>query len=294
MREADEINKLTGRDYKVKIRGMGFDELTAKIKEINRMLEDTENPVTDSQRKNLESLRATYEKWRKEVVYSFGTVQEGWDGLKGLGSGIEGITSALSGNANAWQTVTGIIDGFLQIYDGIKTIVGIINMLTEVSEAHAAAKVVENVAVVASVGAQAAEAATADATAAAQLPVVAANKAVAASYMELAAAAFFAAHAYIPFAGFGIASGFVAAAKGIVETIGATAFANGGLVSGPTVGLIGEYAGASNNPEVVAPLDKLRNMLVPRDGMSGKVTFKIDGRTLVGVLERETNLKNRS
>ena len=72
-------------------------------------------------------------------------------------------------------------------------------------------------------------------------------------------------------------------------------FANGGIVSGPTVGLIGEYAGASNNPEVVAPLDKLRGMLQPTNDFSGGVVkFKIDGRTLVGVLEKENKVKQRS
>jgi hypothetical protein len=40
-----------------------------------------------------------------------------------------------------------------------------------------------------------------------------------------------------------------------------TAFANGGMVYGPTNALIGEYSGAKNNPEVVAPLNKLRGML---------------------------------
>ena len=34
----------------------------------------------------------------------------------------------------------------------------------------------------------------------------------------------------------------------------ATAFADGGVVYGPTLGLVGEYAGASSNPEVIAPL----------------------------------------
>lgn len=38
-------------------------------------------------------------------------------------------------------------------------------------------------------------------------------------------------------------------------------FAKGGIISGPTVGLMGEYAGARNNPEVVAPLNKLKGML---------------------------------
>lgn len=72
-------------------------------------------------------------------------------------------------------------------------------------------------------------------------------------------------------------------------------FAKGGIISGPTIGLMGEYAGASNNPEVVAPLDKLRGMLQPVENSNGGVVrFKIDGRTLVGILEKETNLKYRS
>lgn len=40
-----------------------------------------------------------------------------------------------------------------------------------------------------------------------------------------------------------------------------TAFANGGIISGPTLGLMGEYSGAKTNPEVVAPLNKLKSML---------------------------------
>ena len=125
--------------------------------------------------------------------------------------------------------------------------------------------------------------------------MITANKAATASYMELAAAAYFAAHAYIPFTGFEIALGFVSAATSIVEGIGLMPFAKGGIVSGPTVGLIGEYAGASNNPEVVAPLDKLRSMLQPVDGMGGGVVrFEIKGRTLVGIIEKETNIKYRS
>ena len=72
-------------------------------------------------------------------------------------------------------------------------------------------------------------------------------------------------------------------------------FAKGGIISGPTIGLMGEYAGASNNPEVVAPLDKLRGMLQPVESFNGGlVRFKIEGRTLVGILEKETNARHRS
>lgn len=296
--EVAEINKLTGREYKVKISGMGFDELTARINELNRLLNDIDHPVTTSQRKDIESLIATYEKWRKEGVMTFDTFRSGYDSLKGIGSGVESITDALEGNGNAWQTVTGIVDGFLLIYDGIKTIVGIINMLSMATSTHTAIKTAEAVAIGASTGAQGAEAVTAEAAAAAQGPVIAANKLATASYMELAAAAYFAAHAYIPFAGFGIASGFVSAASGIVKTIGAatlTPFADGGIVSGPTVGLIGEYAGASNNPEVVAPLDKLRGMLNPvGEPVIIGGTLRASGREIICVLANETRIASKS
>lgn len=68
-----------------------------------------------------------------------------------------------------------------------------------------------------------------------------------------------------------------------------TAFANGGVVSGPTYALVGEYAGASNNPEVIAPLSKLREYITPASSnhQVGEVAFKIEGRTLVGLLNKE-------
>ena len=294
LKEAEAINKLTGREYKLKIRGMGFEELTAKIKDLQRLLDDTDHPVTATQRKDIESLIGVYEQWRKESINAFDTFRGGWDAVKGISSGIEGITDALEGNGSAWQKIIAIVVGFIQIYDGVMAIVSIVDMLTEATATHTTAKTAEAVAVSASTGAQTAEAVSAEAAAAAQIPVIAANKLATASYMKLAAAAYFAAYAYIPVFGFGIASDFVIAATAMVRAIGVKPFADGGIISGPTIGLIGEYAGASNNPEVVAPLDKLRGMLQPTEGISGKVTFKIDGRTLVGVLEKENNIKHRS
>ena len=66
-----------------------------------------------------------------------------------------------------------------------------------------------------------------------------------------------------------------------------TAFADGGIVSGPTLGLMGEYPGASSNPEVIAPLDKLKGMLKSGDNNSGFIaSTSIQGRDLAIVLER--------
>jgi hypothetical protein len=66
-----------------------------------------------------------------------------------------------------------------------------------------------------------------------------------------------------------------------------TAFAEGGIVSGPTLGLMGEYPGARSNPEVIAPLDKLKGMLKSGDSSSGFIaSTSIQGRDLAIVLER--------
>jgi hypothetical protein len=73
-------------------------------------------------------------------------------------------------------------------------------------------------------------------------------------------------------------------AKGIG---GLTPFANGGIVSGPTAALVGEYSGARTNPEVIAPLSKLQNM------MGGNVTFTISGDNLVGTLNRANKTRAR-
>ena len=293
-REIAGINSLQGREQTIKIRSIGFDELKKRIQELNNLMNDTRNPVSSDQKKEIEGMIAVYEKWQRQCVSSFDTLQQGWGGIKGIGSGIESITNALEGNGNAWQTVTGIVDGFIQLYEGIRTIVGIIELLTTVTAAHTAAKTAEGVATGVTTGATVAAAATEEAAAAAVVPVIVANKLATASYMELASAMYFAAHAAIPFAGFGIAAGFTAAAVAKVQAVGLTPFANGAVVSGPTMALVGEYAGASNNPEVIAPLDKLRSMIDTDGGMSGKVRFEIEGRKLVGVIEKEYNHKKRS
>lgn len=293
-KEIAEINGLSNREFKIKVRGIGFDALTDKIRELQKQLNDTNNPVTDGQRKDIEEMISTYEQWRKSSISSFDTVKSGWDNIKGIGDSINSITDALDGNGNAWQKVTAIVDGFIQLYESISAIVGIIDMLTTASTAHAAAKTGEAAATTATATAQGVETAAQTAAAVAMIPVIAANKLATASYMELAAAMFFAAHASIPFVGFGIASGFVSAATAMVEAIGVMPFAKGGVVSGPTLALVGEYAGASNNPEVIAPLDKLRSMIQPQGGIGGNVRFEIEGRKLVGVISNTTRVAAKS
>ena len=87
----------------------------------------------------------------------------------------------------------------------------------------------------------------------------------------------------------GAKSGFGALLKGgkSMGIGGLTPFAAGGIVSGPTSALVGEYTGARTNPEVIAPLSKLQNM------MGGNVTFTISGDNLVGTLNRANKTRAR-
>jgi len=90
--------------------------------------------------------------------------------------------------------------------------------------------------------------------------------------------------AFIATAVGGILSAFAAIPK----------FANGGIVSGPTMGLMGEYPGAKSNPEVIAPLDKLQGMMGQRNqnvNVGGE--FKINGQDLVVALQRADRNRSR-
>ena len=221
------------------------------------------------------------------------SLQDGWGGIKNIASSVEGITDALKGNGSAWQIVVGIIDGFIGLYNGIQTVVGIINLLTGASAAHAATKGVEAAAETTEATVRGTTAAT---NAASSAAIITANKLEAASWKELAAAEYMAAHAYIPFAGFGIAMGFTTAMLAAVTAAGIPMLADGGVASGPTLAMVGEYAGANSNPEVIAPLDKLRGLLAePGSGIDlGKVEFKIRGRELVSIIAKENNHTKRS
>lgn len=85
----------------------------------------------------------------------------------------------------------------------------------------------------------------------------------------------------------------VSSFKGIFGAL--TGFAKGGLVTGPTLGLVGEGIGTNRgNPEVIAPLDRLQNMIQPktqRVEVGGQ--FSINGQDLVLVLQRANSDRSR-
>lgn len=98
-------------------------------------------------------------------------------------------------------------------------------------------------------------------------------------------------------AGLALAAGIAAVALGSYlkstltkkQTGGATKFANGGIVSGPTMGLMGEYPGASSNPEVIAPLDKLKGLIGGADSLEARISGN-DLLILMNKAQRNNNV----
>lgn len=99
----------------------------------------------------------------------------------------------------------------------------------------------------------------------------------------------------LPKIGIAIAVGALGAAKvALIKSTPIPAFAEGGLVSGATLGLIGEGIGTSmSNPEVIAPLDKLKSMISEGQG-SVEVFGRISGSDILISSDRARKNRNRT
>lgn len=288
-KEVADISALGERELKIKVRAIGVEELTARIERLQKQLADNSNPVSDSQRKDIETLIQTYTQWRATSVYSINTVRTAWGGIQGIGDSISSLVDTLEGTGSAWQKITASVQAFFSVMDGLRSIIEVVRIIEAVSKATTAAKIVETAALTTNTTAIATEASVAVGASAAK---AAASHVEATAAANAAAAETFAAHAPIPFAGIGIAAGLVALMVGTLASM--PKYADGGIAYGPTVGLFGEYAGASHNPEVVAPLDRLRSLIAPQQGGGGQVEFRIEGRHLVGILNKESRYRSRN
>ncbi|WP_311440411.1 phage tail tape measure protein [Hoylesella buccalis] len=289
--EVGKLNGMNGRELTLELQVIGLDGVKKRIKELQDMLSDAKNPMDESQRAEVNKLVESYKNYQKILKKSNVTVENSWSSLKGIGGGISSLTDALEGNRGAWETIVSVVDAAIQIYQGVNSIIAIIKALiaaTETSNAVVAASGV------ATATATATKVAAAPEEIAAATASTIAVKTQAMAYRELAASKFMAAHAGIPFAGAGIAAGFIATMQGLVASVAVTPFANGGLVYGPTLALMGEYGGARSNPEVIAPLDKLKSLIGDTGGgFSGKLEARLRGRDIVLALANETRISRK-
>ena len=90
----------------------------------------------------------------------------------------------------------------------------------------------------------------------------------------------------------GVALTAIGTAMKNVASGGVKGFAEGGLVFGPTLGLVGEGFGTNrSNPEVIAPLDQLKSFL---GGQGGQQVVLVNSRLRGRDMVLQTNRENRS
>lgn len=228
-------------------------------------------PAIDAEIARVRRLRDEFEGVTEEVQELAATpmpkFSDAWGGIKGIGNSIRDITSALTESEDAWTTITGLIDGFISLFQSFEQVVEIINAVSAATETMAATKT------------------------AASSQVAAANSLEATTNTAVAATGAASAMANIPWVGPALAIAAVAAV--LASLMSLPKFASGGLVYGPTLGLMGEYGGASSNPEVIAPLNRLRAILGEGSGGRTEVKFRIEGRELVGIMNKQNNIYSR-
>ena len=81
-------------------------------------------------------------------------------------------------------------------------------------------------------------------------------------------------------------------AKSLIMKIGAPKLAKGGLATGPTMALVGDNRNARVDPEVIAPLSKLKSMMGDM-GIGGTLETRISGNDLIILLNRSQKGLNR-
>lgn len=90
-------------------------------------------------------------------------------------------------------------------------------------------------------------------------------------------------------AAIGIAIGAIAGGQALLNKAGKLPkLAKGGLAYGPTIAMVGDNPGAASDPEVIAPLSKLRSYMGgQRLQLVGNVEFELHGDVARAVLNRE-------
>ena len=162
------------------------------------------------------------------------TMLDGFHAIDGVVSSFESLSNAINENANAWEIFMGILQAFESVMSAINAVTEIANMLSGIS---AGVKTAETAATVSASTAQKEKIATDTAAVAPTTAQTVANKALEASFLDLASAEIFAAHASIPFAGVGIATGFISTMLSVqaatkAATMAMAAFETGGIIGG--------------------------------------------------------------
>lgn len=271
--------------------------------EQSKIVNETDSLVNDSK---YEDLIDQVKKYKKELIsVSYSSLKSGLSDINNIYSSFANLSDNLDRANNGFEkfmvimnsafsvidSVVGIINGVSSVISIIQGIAGANNALSVSSAATAGALGAQTASIVAQEAAGATKMAS-------DIAQIATTKALTAALLEQAAAGFFAAHAYIPFAGFGIGAGFASSAAALVKSLGAAALlADGGVVGGNSYHGDTIIAGL-NAGEMVLNRKQQANLFRALDNgiasnVGGKVEFEIKGSTLKGVLKNYDNKMNK-
>ena len=272
--------------------------------EQSKIVNETDSLVNDSK---YEDLIEQVKKYKKELIsVSYSSLKSGLSDINNIYSSFADLSDNLDRANNGFEkfmvimnSAFSVIDSVVGIINGVSSVISIIQGIAGANNALS----VSSAATAGALGAQTASIVAQEAAGATKMAAdvaqIATTKALTAALLEQAAAGFFAAHAYIPFAGFGIGAGFASSAAALVKSLGAaTLLADGGVVGGN--GYHGDTIIAGLNAgEMVLNRKQQANLFRALDnGIAsnvggGKVEFEIKGSTLKGVLKNYDNKMNK-
>lgn len=235
-----------------------------------------------------------------------GDIKEGWGNIQGVGGGIESITDALDGNKNAWQALSGVINGFISVAEGIQGIVQFVNMLTTATQAKSAATVTDTAVTSANTAvtttnttAKAGEAITNVTASGAKLPFPANIAAIAAGVAAVVAALAMISGA---FADGGVVGGNSPSGDKLLARVNSGemilnaaqqarlfAIADGTAAYGASAQIAANFAQGVALPSVSVQTDRLQGIMANGGGKQPQaVEWRLRGRDIVASIANET------
>ena len=280
-----------------------YDQLNEKIIEAKKQTGDgiIDQKAIEEAEDKLNTLGSQIDTLAKDAGKEqiFGNVEDTFSNIESITEGIKGIGDSFKSSKNALDYFVASVNAIVTAMQTYETIMTVVNTISSIFNAtkESGASIVAATATRTKAAADTASVSTA--TAATE-----AIKIQEAAYLSMAAAAIFAAHASIPFAGPGIAAGLIAQMLSQMAAVTAAAtaiasFSTGGIIQG------GQIAGDQmlarvNAGEMIlngSQQKNLFNLLDSGGALAGngnsKVEFKISGSSLKGVLRNYDSKMNK-
>ena len=284
-----EIAEKNGLDFQ---QGVG-DKVEADLNDLEKRIGKLHDEIQD---------RLTFElriSGALDAVDALGGISNLGAELASIPDTLDSIEESSNDAAAAFQYFGLIINTVQGIIEGIQLVMTVYKGLTD---AFTASETAKSIATEADMAAQTQQAGIAEANIPAKAGETAANKALEASALDLAAANIFLAHSYIPFAGPAIAAGLTTGMMGTMTGVHATALSLTAMANGGIVGGNGTFSGdqtliRANKGEMILNTQQQANLFSLLDGVigtnqgGGKVKFEISGDNLVGVLNNHNRMK---